>query len=435
MDNVPGISFNSEDELFLKFNVVPGVWEFNADIFVDYPPEISFTTPSDGTIFEVGVDELNIELDASDDQGLQTVELYLDDQLIGTRTVAPFNFSPSDTPALVDLAGGNYTLTATATDTDGKTAETSINISVLDLAAIFTTKLMFYLPLENNGDDLSGNDNHATMGSAVTYATGKYGDGGVFSYTEGSYFTSVDNIFEYSGDNAYTIAFWLKVSDYTTRGDILQPNNGRTLLYSVGDLSFRCSHQQQSISFNVDDAEKFNWFHVALVLDQRAGQRQHKFYIDGQQQGSIAEGYEFETGKPQSFGKLIFGSFSANALVRNFTGMLDEVYMFNDVLSEAEINEVMNIQDLAAYLESLSTVENEPTVDKIKLFPNPANQTLNIVGVDMMNAKVYDLSGRMIKSVTVNDNQLNVSSFQSGVYFIKMIDVQGNSYTSRFVKQ
>ncbi|WP_400077499.1 LamG-like jellyroll fold domain-containing protein [Winogradskyella sp. R77965] len=435
VDNVPGISFNSEDELFLKFNVVPGVWEFNADIFVDYPPEISFTTPSDGTIFEVGVDEINIELDASDDQGLQTVELYLDDQLIGTRTVAPFNFSPSDTPALVDLAGGNYTLTATATDTDGKTAETSINISVLDLAAIFTTKLMFYLPLENNGDDLSGNDNHATMGSAVMYATGKYGDGGVFSYTEGSYFTSVDNIFEYSGDTAYTIAFWLKVSDYTIRGDILQPNNGRTLLYSVGDLSFRCSHQQQLISFDVDDAEKFNWFHVALVIDQRAGQRQHKFYIDGQQRGSTAEGYEFETGKPQSFGKLIFGSFSENALVRNFTGMLDEVYMFNDVLSEAEINEVMNIQDLEAYLESLSTVENEPNDDKITLFPNPANQTLNIVGADMMNAKVYDLSGRLIKSVTVNDNQLNVSSFQSGVYFIKMIDIQGNAYTSRFVKQ
>ena len=39
------------------------------------------------------------------------------------------------------------------------------------------------------------------------------------------------------------------------------------------------------------------------------------------------------------------------------------------------------------------------TDNKIKLFPNPAHQTLNIVGADMINAKVYDLSGRMIKSV------------------------------------
>ena len=100
---------------------------------------------------------------------------------------------PSDTPALSDLAGGNYVLKAKVTDTDGKSSETSINISVLDKAGIFTNKLLFYLPLEANGDDLSGNDNDATMGSAVTYATGKYGNGGVFSYTEGSYFTSADN--------------------------------------------------------------------------------------------------------------------------------------------------------------------------------------------------------------------------------------------------
>ena len=40
-------------------------------------------------------------------------------------------------------------------------------------------------------------------------------------------------------------------------------------------------------------------------------------------------------------------------MVRNFTGMLDEVYMFNDVLSETEIKEVMNIEDLEEYLASL----------------------------------------------------------------------------------
>ena len=436
VDGVPGISFNSEDASFLKFNVIPGIWEFNADVFVDYAPEISFITPTDGATFEkANGDLINIELDATDDEGIDKVELFLDDQLIATKTEAPFNFSSSDTPALSDLEGGNYTLKAIVTDTDGKSSEASINISVLDKAGIFTNKLLFYLPLEENGDDLSGNNNDATMGSAVTYDTGKYGKGGVFSYTQGSYFTSVNNVFEYSGETAYTIAFWLKVSDYNTRGDILQPTNGRTLLYSNGDLSFRCSHQQQSISFNVDDAEKFNWFHVALVMDQRAGQRQHKFYINGQQHGSTAEGYEFETGKPQSLGKLVFGSFSATQVVRNFTGMLDEVYMFNDVLSEIEIQEVMNIEDLEEYLDSLSTIENEPAFLKIKIFPNPANQTLNILAAEMINAKVYNLSGRLIKSVAINNNQLNVSSFCNGIYIIKMIDVHGDSYVSRFVKQ
>ncbi|MFS4482738.1 LamG-like jellyroll fold domain-containing protein [Hyunsoonleella sp. 2307UL5-6] len=437
VNGVSGISFNSEDASFLKFNVTPGIWEFNADVFVDYAPEISFITPTDGAIFEKADGGLvNIELDATDDEGIDNVELFLDDQLIATKTTASFNFSSSDTPALSDLEGGNYILKAIVTDSDGKSSEASISISILDRAGIFTNKLLFYLPLEENGDDHSGNDNDATMGFAVTYDTGKYGNGGVFSFTEGSYFTSADKVFEYSSETAYTIAFWLKVSDYTMRGDILQPNVGRTLLYSNGaDLSFRSSHQRQSISFNVDTTEKDDWFHVALVLDQREGQRQHKFYVNGEQRGSIAEGYEFETGKPKAVGRLIFGSFSATQIVRNFTGMLDEVYMFNDVLSETEIQEVMNIEDLDEYLASLSVIENTPTDRKIKLFPNPTHQTLNILGTQMIKAEVYDLSGRMIKAYAINNNTLDVSSFGSGIYMIKMTDTQGNSFVSKFIKQ
>ncbi|MFC2109719.1 LamG-like jellyroll fold domain-containing protein [Bacteroidota bacterium] len=435
VDAVQGISFNSENEKFLKFNVIPGVWEFNASVFVDYAPEISFKTPSADSEIEKGYTSLDIELNVSDDEGIEKVEVFLDDQLIDTKTAAPFNFSSSSTSSLLDLEGGEYELKAVVTDTDGKTAEASIKIKVLDKAGIFTNKLLFYLPLEENGTDESGNENHATMGSAVTYANGKYGKGGVFSYTDGSYFTSANNVFEYSGETAYTIAFWLKVSDYSQRGDILQPTNGRTLLYSNGDLSFTSSHQKKSISFTVDDAEKNDWFHLALVIDQREGQRHHKFYINGEQRGSIAQYDEFETGKPQTFGKLIFGSFSATSLVRNFTGMLDEVYMFNDALSETEINEVINIENLQEYLSSLSITENKLEIDNIKLFPNPVHQILSIAGGEMVNVEVYDLAGRMINSYKVNNNKLDVSSLSNGVYMIRMVDLQGNSHMSKFIKQ
>ena len=55
--------------------------------------------------------------------------------------------------------------------------------------------------------------------------------------------------------------------------------------------------------------KNINWFHVALVIDQREGQRQHKFYINGAARGSIAEGYEFETGKPKALVNLFSGHF------------------------------------------------------------------------------------------------------------------------------
>ncbi|WP_298763511.1 LamG-like jellyroll fold domain-containing protein [uncultured Polaribacter sp.] len=436
VSGVAGISFNGEDESFLRFNVNPGVWEFNASVFVDYNPEISFTTPTDGAIFEKADNDVTIELDATDDEGIEKVELFLDDELIATKTDGPFNFSSSDTPALSNLEGGNYELTAKVTDTDGKSTETSITISILDKAGIFTNKLLFYLPLEENGNDESGNGNDATIGSAVTYDDAKFGKGGVFSFTEGSYLTSVDKVFEYSSETAYTIAFWLKVSDYTKRGDIIQATNGRTLLYSNGtDLSFRSSHQKKSISFNVDNNEKDDWFHVALVIDQREGQRGHKFYVNGEQRGSIAQYDEFETGKPKAIGRLIFGSFSNSRVVRNFTGMLDEVYLFDDALSETEINEVMNIENIQQFLNSLSVTENKFELSNIKLYPNPATQLLNISGAEMLSAKVYDLSGRMIKSSNISNNTLDVSSFGNGLYIIEMKDRNGNAYMSKFIKQ
>jgi hypothetical protein len=436
VDAVQGISFNSEDDAFLKFNVIPGVWEFDANVFVDYAPEISFITPNADSEIEKGYSSLDIELNVSDDEGIEKVELFLDNQLIATKTVAPFNFSSSSTSSVLDLEGGEYELEAIVTDTDGKTAEAIIKFKVLDKAGIFTNKLLFYLPLEENGNDESGNENNATMGSAVTYANAKYGKGAVFSYTQGSYFTSANNVFEYSSETAYTIAFWLKVTDYTTRGDIIQPTNGRTLLYSNGtDLSFRSSHQKKSISFNLDNAEKDDWFHVALVIDQRAGQRQHKFYVNGEQRGSIAQYDEFETDKPTALGRLIFGSFSSTQIVRNFTGMLDEVYMFDDALSETEINEIMNIENLQEYLSSLSIKENKIELNKIKLFPNPTSQMLTIVGTEMLDAKVYDLSGRMIKKIIVDNNTLDVSSLSNGVNVIQMTDVDGKTYESKFIKE
>jgi hypothetical protein len=109
--------------------------------------------------------------------------------------------------------------------------------------------------------------------------------------------------------------------------------------------------------------------------------------------------------------------------------------MFNDVLSEIEVQEVMNIEDLEEYLESLSITENTPTDRKIKLFPNPANQILNIVGAEMLTIKVYDLSGRMIKSSKISNNTLDVSSFGSGVYIIEMKDRQGKAHMSKFIKK
>lgn len=302
-------------------------------------------------------------------------------------------------------------------------------------SAALKDKLILYYPLEEGAKDLSANANDGILGSAVTFTSGKVGNGASFSYAEGSYLSSADSVFKYSYPSAYTVAFWLKVNDYTQRADILQPAQGRTLLYSNGDLSFRTFHQKKSISFEVSEEEKDEWFHVAMVIDQREGQTQHKFFINGEQRGTIAQGYELETDKPQSISRLIFGSSSDAQLQRNFTGMLDEIYLFDGVLSNMEIKYVMDSKGLIEKSDDQTNISEIKRNTNMVLYPNPTNHTLTIKGIEVTTAELYNMMGVWVKSCKLSNNNIDVSSLANGMYMLKVMDFNGNSYFTEFIKQ
>ena len=295
-------------------------------------------------------------------------------------------------------------------------------------------KLIFYYPLEEDGNDSSGKKNNATVGEAVAFSSAKVGNGAAFSYTEGSFLSSADSVFKYSYPTAYTFAFWLKVSDYGQRSDIIQPINGRTLLYSNGDLSFKSFHQKKSISFEVSNDQKDNWFHVAMVIDQREGQTKHQFYVNGVQRGSTAEGYALETEKPQSVGRIIFGSSSETQLQRNFTGILDEIYLFDDVLSDMETNYVMNSQGLVGHSSENTGSYYTKLNNNIRLFPVPVKNTLNVEGIAVMEAQLYNVLGSSVKKYKTPSNQLDVTFLNTGMYILKITDEKGYTSLANFTK-
>ena len=207
------------------------------------------------------------------------------------------------------------------------------------------------------------------------------------------------------------------------------------MLYSNGDLSFRTFHQKQSVSFNVSEEEKNEWFHVAMVIDQREGQTLHTFYINGVQRGTRAEGYALESDKPQAIGRLIFGASSDGQLQRNFTGMLDEIYLFNDMLTEAEITFLMNSEGLIDHGSGNTGMHSVNSNDNVKLFPVPATHILNIEAADVVQAVVYDMSGVLVRKCNVKNNQLDVSSLKQGVYLLKIVDKNGKQSITRFIAQ
>lgn len=64
--------------------------------------------------------------------------------------------------------------------------------------------------------------------------------------------------------------------------------------------------------------------------------------------------------------------------------------------------------------------ENEPVVFEIKIYPNPANGIINILGKgrDAVELEITDHTGRVLRSEKLRGTQIDVSRFSAGVYFL-----------------
>ena len=76
---------------------------------------------------------------------------------------------------------------------------------------------------------------------------------------------------------------------------------------------------------------------------------------------------------------------------------------------------------------------NTPAVEElansIAIFPNPSNSTVNIQATDFAKVEVYNTVGQLIETRTVNI--VDVSTYNTGIYFFKVYDNNNNSVTKR----
>jgi hypothetical protein len=92
--------------------------------------------------------------------------------------------------------------------------------------------------------------------------------------------------------------------------------------------------------------------------------------------------------------------------------------------------------------DAITTVEKPLSVvdfnlDKIRLFPNPANNQLIVSGLDsneLKSLQVYSLHGQLLINQESNTTSIEVTNLQEGVYFLKISTTKGVSF-KRFVKE
>ena len=81
---------------------------------------------------------------------------------------------------------------------------------------------------------------------------------------------------------------------------------------------------------------------------------------------------------------------------------------------------------------------NDYILNDTKLFPNPTTNTITIQNnnVVMTEVAIYDVYGKLLRTVSVNDNTavVNVADFANGMYFARIISENGMT-TKSFIKK
>ena len=87
------------------------------------------------------------------------------------------------------------------------------------------------------------------------------------------------------------------------------------------------------------------------------------------------------------------------------------------------------------YVHGGKVAVDEVVKQSYNIFPNPVKDILTVSGEDMKQVVVYNAMGQMVKSVNCNENtvQINVEDLQNGMYFVNVVNNNGEMTTSKVV--
>ncbi|MFD0932112.1 T9SS type A sorting domain-containing protein [Psychroflexus salinarum] len=93
-------------------------------------------------------------------------------------------------------------------------------------------------------------------------------------------------------------------------------------------------------------------------------------------------------------------------------------------------NKVIIIKD-----STLGLSESEEK-NNISIYPNPTTDYLFLKsGFDIKDVQISDLNGRIINNLEFQDNKMNLTSLQTGIYFAKISDINGKILTKKIIKK
>jgi fibronectin type 3 domain-containing protein len=108
-------------------------------------PSLTITNPANGSVI---TQPIAIDASAADEAGIAKVELFIDDQLLGTLTAAPYSFNWNTD----NTADGAHAIRVVATDIAGRSAEQTVTVTLSRVAPPADTQGPQLTNVSVNGD-------------------------------------------------------------------------------------------------------------------------------------------------------------------------------------------------------------------------------------------------------------------------------------------
>jgi len=282
--------------------------------------------------------------------------------------------------------------------------------------------LLAYYPLNGNANDESGNENHGVELGNLKYVDGISGQAAIFDGINDC-ISILDSSSIQLGSDSFSFTMWLKADKFSgnnsrTSVRVLEKNNYPKTWWVIDIL------QDGSVEMEMGDSNSVivtsiskkkistnQWFFITIVIDRLNFKIQH--YINGIFEGEGTISSKF-VGDLDVVSKNLFLGSNWN----KFSGCIDELRLYNRVISNYEIQKLYNND--CNYLDS----DSDGVIDQWDECPDtPLNSYVNSKGCIANNNSA--VSGQvLIKGQPLT--QGNATLIQSGELFQKsQLDANG----------
>lgn len=379
-------------------------------------PTIMITSPSYGDSFDQGVD-MTIEATASDSNGqVANVEFFARNSKIGESKSPPYSMVWNNVPV------GGYYLTAKVTDDEGKwIVSDPVKIFVGDVDKTFVSYWMF----ENNVTDSSDHGNDGTMSGNPEFVPGRI-RGTALKLNSSLDYVTISESPDFSV-TSFTLSVWVKIPRPIPEGwrTIVEHNRWGRNWFGLwksangNKFHFRWTNSGKATEDYHSTISPDSWYHVAATYD--ATEKTAKLYLNGRLDVTVQNASAPEP----VVAKLRIGKNLDDN--EEFEGIIDEVRVYNRVLDEQEIKDILNFVSV----EDVNDDGLLQTTYSLSNYPNPFNPSTTIhyhIPIDShVTIDVYDMKGRQLETLVDTKTRAGTHKIQfkgyhlaSGLYFYRI---------------